>query len=647
MRQDSLFPEGEALQSKLIAKRKDFEGLFAGFTRLRAVSYVVSTDLLLEFLEKHHFESLEVVVGENLAQAYRQALAENGADAALRLARLLEEGRLRVYVPEGTIHTKLYLLEAPGRFRVIAASANLTETARQASRQMNYAWYADLPPGHSWLAQVERDYQAHRDRCALFLGDLAELLKKTEEPRRREVVEGWLREAPAEEVDAEARKLLREISRLATLPRTGSAEPVFSIKLPESPNSRRHVEKLLAPLDLAVQGNEMRVNGGRFLRYVQETHGIPMLRVDTEKRDLRLGLDGAVETLSEPLPEPAALGAALEELERYFATVDLGQALDPVFAKVSLFEGLLYMFSAPFAHEYMRLKRRRYGVIDTRGPRFLYIYGPSQNGKSTFLRYALRLIAGRTIEPLSGGDFAKRKILGAAAVGTAFPLAFDDLVLGTRYGLFEEVLKSYWESWWTEDGVSPQIVLSSNAYTLKDWAKSRVKRLDFDVQFPTDGRGKDALSALFRSENRIFRWFSPLYLDELSAPDALDEDELRPARRVFEGLYRRAGRASPEYFPAEPIEKRYDPGLKSWRDLTRRLKKAAIAWDHDRALVHFAEDLQYYEIKEYENSLPAWVKHRRRGKALVIETPKEFRAWLEGPAYPRGWWSRLFKTAAG
>lgn len=44
----------------------------------------------------------------------------------------------------------------------------------------------------------------------------------------------------------------------------------------------------------------------------------------------------------------------------------------------------------------------------------------------------------------------------------------------------------------------------------------------------------------------------------------------------------------------------------------------------------------------YENHLPPEVKHLRRGRALVIQSPREFRAWLEaGGPKAGGFWARL------
>jgi len=62
------------LRSCVIAHRREFDSLFESFDRLQAISYVVSPDLLLHFFEKRGLSEVEVVVGENLTEQYRQAL---------------------------------------------------------------------------------------------------------------------------------------------------------------------------------------------------------------------------------------------------------------------------------------------------------------------------------------------------------------------------------------------------------------------------------------------------------------------------------------------------------------------------------------------------------------------------------------------
>ncbi|MEK6543233.1 MAG: hypothetical protein AABZ44_02195, partial [Elusimicrobiota bacterium] len=589
---------GEALlETMVIAKRRDFEALFAGFKGLKAITYVASPELLLEFMQKRGYERVEVLVGENLSETYRQSLAEQGTDAVIALARYVAAGELRILVPTRTIHTKLYILDRPGATRLILTSANLTETARQASRQMNYAWYSDFAPEHPWLLRVLADYKKHLESCELFMGDLTELLRGHEEKQQREVVDAWLKGSLTSDADAEVKMTLGDVTAQAMVSPEGPGDLLLTVKLPEAPAASRQVERYLAPLSPTSSGREMRFSAAQYLRYVQESHGIPVMAADFHNQELRLSLDGQVRTVSQALPAPSELTEALTHVEAYIETVDSGQAPSPDLAKASMFEALLYIMAAPFAHEFMRAKRGRFGAIDSRGPRFLYIYGPSQNGKSTFLRFALKLVAGAAVEPLNGAEFTKRKVLGAANAGTVFPLLFDDVVLSQRYGLFEEVLKSYWEIWWKDSCPAPQIVIATNMFTLKEWAKSRIKRVDFDVHFAATAAGKEKLAKLFAVNNPLYRWFSKVYLEQWGTVQVGD-DELFLARQVMRELYRQAGRPLPAYFPQRPIEELYDPGQRAWGDLVHHLGKAKINRGNDRLLVEFSDDLQYHEIRE-------------------------------------------------
>jgi len=320
----------------------------------------------------------------------------------------------------------------------------------------------------------------------------------------------------------------------------------------------------------------------------------------------------------------------------------MAESSDPVATKASIFEALLYVFFTPFAHEYMKAKRARYGLVDTRGPRFLYIYGPSQNGKTTFLRFALRLVSGRMMEALSRQDFTKTRIQNTLLTGTAFPLAFDDVDPSRTPGI-EDVFKSYWERWWRDQYVSPQIVISSNTPRLKEWAKSRVKRIDFDVHFVPTESSKERLAELFARENPIFKWFSCLYLDRLDADGLPSDDELQTARLVMQDLYRRASRALPAFFPDEPIEKLYDPGRKDWQDLLHGLRKATAENEGKRKLITFTKDMQHWEINDYQSYLPQTVKHHRRGNTIIVENPKEFDKWLGQPPQRHRFLSRLLR----
>jgi len=634
------------LLSRVITRRPEFDSLFEGYNRLQAISYVVSPDLLLHFFEGGGLSEVEVIVGENLTEQYRQALSQKGRQVTTALAELVEQGKLRIFVPKRTIHSKLYVLRRNGLCRVIQGSANLTETARQAASQVNYVWYADLPSDDPWLHQVLDDYKAHVQNCSLFMGDLVELFRQRPEQQREDLVDAWLKGRVAEEDDLKERRILQQLTArsLESLEAT-SVQPIFAVELPDAPKARQRLEARLASLKPVVTDRHLEVNALNYLRYVQETHNLPLMQLNLAERKLLVGMDGSASTRSEPPPDSSSVDGALQHIEEYINTVDWGRCLDPRFAKTSMFEALLYFLAAPFAHEHMKLRRRTYALVDSRGPQVLYIFGHAQNGKSTFLKFVLHMLTGRHVLPIPGARFSKTKIRGAAALGTAFPLAFDDVDLSNKGRAFEEVLKSYWEVWWQEDCVSPQIILTGNAENLKEWAKSRLKRIDFDVQFAPDAEQKRRLNEILEVDNPLFKWFSFLYMDHLERGASPGEDELSIARSVIKDLYRRADRPLPSFFPEEPIEHLYSPGRRAWQDLLYGLRKASATGDGERLLIAFKDDMQHPEVRAYAGHLPQTVKHKVKGKTIVIESPREFEEWLGGRR--QSWPSRLVARIRG
>ena len=644
MLQADLFAGLSPLQTQVITRRKDFDELFDGFNRMRAISYVISPDLLLEFFDKRGYTELEIVVGENLSEAYRKELEQKGIEVTDQLAELVEKGVLRIFVPTRTIHTKLYILDRADIVRVIQTSANLTATAQETKKQINYAWYLDIPSGHFLLDQLIQDYKSHLRGCTLFMEDLKNLLKQRQDTDRKQLIEVWLKGTAAEEPDTEVRDFFRSLSISLAEASDSKEEQVAVLQLPQSESARKEIERRLAPVKPVYTQNQVRLNKPAFIRYVYETHGVPLLILSRQDQRLQLSFgDASAIDLTEAPSAPALVDQSLELVEAYLHTVDAGESANPLSAKTSMFEALLYIFFTPFANEYMRAKRARYGLIDTRGPRFLYIYGPSQNGKTTFLRFSLKLLTGRIIEPLSRQDFTKTRITNAVLTETVFPLVFDDVDPSRTSGI-EEVFKAYWERWWRDQYVSPQIVIASNTPRLKEWAKSRVKRIDFDVHFASIEAAKEKLAKLFLKDNPIFRWFSYLYLNHLRTDELPSDDELRLARMVMRELYEYARRPLPKFFPAEPIEKLYDPGQRDWRDLLYRLRKVAVTQEGNRKLVTFSKDMQHWEINDYQGYLPQTIKYQRKGNTIIIENPTEFDRWLGQPPQARGLLSRLFRS---
>jgi hypothetical protein len=509
---------------------------------------------------------------------------------------------------------------------VILSSANLTATARDASRQTNYAWFADLPQGHPWLTQVLRDYEAHAKRCSVFLGDLLSLIREASGTPRRQVIEAWLTGAAPTNAETESTKMLGDITEWALDPARRD-QATYSVRLPEASPTRKQAERLVTKLGGAAAGDEIRVDRSAFLTHVEQTLRVPLMMVDAQRKAIRIAVAGELRDVTIASVDPAAVNRALGHLEAYVRTVDWGEALDPLYAKTAMYEAALYMLAAPFANEQMKVLRRRHGALERRGPRMLYLVGPSSNGKTTFLRFALFLLTGRHIRPLPAADLTKSKVQHAIMLRTCFPLVFDD-VNPTQRPAFEEILKSYWATWWSADGVSPQLVMSSNNPALHEWAKTRVLRIDFDVHFAPSESNSAKLAQLFDQPSELFPSFASLYLENLPRLEEPRDDELFLARDVMRELYRGAKRELPRFFPQKPLEELYDPGRMRWLDLLERSKQATERRDRDRLIVEFSEDLQHHEIKRYVALLPQTVKAEPRGKKLIIDNPAEFGRWL-------------------
>ena len=167
------FGADSPLRTKVIRRLGDFDRLFDGFTSLRAISYVSSPVVLLRLLDRG-YENVELLVGDSLAgKQLKDDLSQRSLDAVDQLAAETASGRVRLLVPKKTVHTKLYLLTNEGSVRVILTSANLTETARKAANQINYAWFIDTPDNHPFYQEVLKDFRAHLEDADLFMGDFA------------------------------------------------------------------------------------------------------------------------------------------------------------------------------------------------------------------------------------------------------------------------------------------------------------------------------------------------------------------------------------------------------------------------------------------------------------------------------------------
>ncbi len=618
----------EQFDTFIISSDKDFASHFQGFKSLKCVSYVTSLQWLLEFIEKNTFESIEIIIGKEASDLKPEDILKEelrgNTEMVEKILTLTKENKLRIYIANRIIHSKFYILEGEKSIRAIQGSANLTIAARR-GKQINYMWEFNLNKENdiTLIKKFYKDYEKHMEYCSLFMEDLMEMVASSDNNDSNRIIKHWLSKAE----DNENISVMPLLTKLGTeVLNDSNGEPIYRMTLPSDPVQRKSVEQILKPVKYEKSASEITFMKRDFLD--SETLMVPLMRTDFISKSIIFNIKSEKFVIGNSIQEPSKINDYLSDIEDYIKTVDMGQTRNENISKMtkmSMYEGLIYFFSSPFMNEYMRLKREKVGNIDERGPRFLFISGGSSNGKTTFIKYILHLMTGKDITPIDKSKFSKNYILKAASLGTTFPLVFDDVPpQRLNSSDMETTIKSYWETWWNKDSIFPEIIVSSNARSTKEWYQTRMKTLNFDVHFEPSMKAREILSEIFNRENNIFSAFVNYYFRNYSGE--LYDDELYTGRKAMLELYNYAGRTIPEYFPEVPVEEVYDPDKVKWQELID-MKKVELVDKEDSLEIIFADGFTRTDVEHYADSIKH-AKHRVVGTTIVVDSPEDFRKWL-------------------
>ncbi len=658
----NLFTQTEKAPPKTLylQKPKDFEGLISGFKDIKAVSYVASPSSVLSLFDKYKFEHMQLLVGENISvKHYKKDLENKQISFIQRLMHLVKDQKLTVLFPRGkTIHSKFYILSHKDNHRVIVGSANLSETATKAVKQHNYVVYWDLKNGDPLLEKFIEDYKAHLKNARLFLEDLIKLTETRDEEEER-IIRTWLSQDVGEVkdlVESETAKVFTDLTR-QTLQTIQGREDIgreeeieeqtetgeVRVIIPSDTRTQNGIEKKLQPLKPSIAKSELRLKAKDFSDYVKKSCGVPLLGVDRSKGIVSLHMGEFNDILTKDTYSQEEVNQGLEYIEKYIESYKFGESIDEQRIQTNVFEALLYVLQAPFAHEFKKMKKQ----VDmySRGPSYLYLYGPSFNGKTNFLRFCLKLITGKHLEPIAQDYFNKTRIMSAKMFGTVFPLMFDDVNIGSG-STIEGVLKNYWEVWWNPEHPAPQIIMTTNRFNPPEWANTRIKRINFDVKFDQkDIKASETLNQILTTDCDFFKLFSSSYMQKLNQPiDSIKKDllvdELSLGRKIFTEFYEFAERSIPEYFPQVPVDKIYDIDKMEWLELfeTNVLSQEEHA---NKLFVHADKTVHTYEVEKFMRLLPQGVKAKRKGHTIIIEGKEKYLEWIASGRQRKSFWNRL------
>ncbi len=196
----------------------------------------------------------------------------------------------------------------------------------------------------------------------------------------------------------------------------------------------------------------------------------------------------------------------------------------------------------------------------------------------------------------------------------------------------------------------PQLIIATNNVIKDSPTRSRTKWLDINhvISFSRDRTDPETaerehdLRRFWEADSRLFDYFAPLYLRELSAIESGERrptlDELSLGRRVFRDLFRAAGRDPPDWLLDSPVEDVF-PAIRLELQKFIHLGQVDLYEKDGNPVIEFG-DVTWDEIERIVSQLPGVFEPNRRGKTLEIKGQKRRFYRLIGLRPKHRWFGR-------
>ena len=619
-----MFPESICLKNI-----RSWKKLFGGFKVLRGVTYVTSPSYLLTLFSDYDFEKLDLVVGHGLMDGYKKKL--EGEDTTIsQLYEHVCDHSLALYGTNAAIHTKLYILINDEKTRIITGSPNLSYTA-QGSRQREYVWYYDIPHGdnvgYTFRQRIENDLNSHKEEADLvkFMEDLQDMRANSDNDEIEDF-RFWSR-TKTDAGSQALRSILREAQGMA-FKDDEEIEESFIIDIPKVV---KQADRKFLSANYGATINNGQATFSRNKVLSESTNlGVPLMKIDESTGQVIIGVGGRKIQLPTDISQEQ-INLGLADIEAYISLVDRAFCHHPDAVKMTMFETILFTMAAPFANQWLKQKRKKAGLSNKRGPRHLVIFGEGHNGKTTFGRFQNHLLCGIPIEPVNGKTYAKKTwdslFNHITTAGTPYPVIIDDIkktCFTSARGSLETSIKTYFENDWKPEFTYPMMIFNTNHDRIDEWAKTRVRRLDFLVKFKQSEKEQMVINDILQRPNHVFSVFAKLYVEELIKEPEFRNDELHIARSVMSQIYDIVERKLPEYFPHKLPEEVYDMDALYCvdRERFRIFKESKV-----RGALRL-EFNAWGSMHNFRSRLPASVSSIVDDKMLIIQNPDEYRTFM-------------------
>lgn len=443
----------------------NWEELFDGFDRLYAITFSSGIEFVNKVINK--FSYAEVVFGcEKIIANDIAAIMSVQIDSVQRLAKSksagnlanrLDDGSLQLYVSRDTkSHEKIFILESADhkRVRVITGSANMSASAFCGIQRENIVCFDD----EAAFSHYKVLFETFKETCSDNVSYKAVVNTMNQEDYLKENIKEvpvfqsiekqklvFLEQAqPEDEVEYE---IVADVKKMQEL-----VKPIMP-KMPVQANR------------IVVAAEPMRVFGKRYTEVrrvaAEAVKQLPKLHIDYDAGTMTFNDENI-----DLNPNLSEVAKNIKSIQKFFSGMDYFYG-DVEQAKKDYFKYMTWYLATPFM-AYLRYFASRNNYDTKLFPMYGVIYGDSNGGKTTFIKFLVKLMCGETVKMNTTEDFTATRIDGLKRVCEGLPLNIDDLAKTQFQNHSERVIKN--DEWGISDRLVnyPAVSITSNKNYLAD-----------------------------------------------------------------------------------------------------------------------------------------------------------------------------------
>lgn len=585
----------------------NWEELFDGFDRLYAITFSSGIEFVNKVINK--FSYAEVVFGcEKIIANDIAAIMSVQIDSVQRLAKSksagnlanrLDDGSLQLYVSRDTkSHEKIFILESADhkRVRVITGSANMSASAFCGIQRENIVCFDD----EAAFSHYKVLFETFKETCSDNVSYKAVVNTMNQEDYLKENI----KEVPVFQSIEKQKLVFLE-----------QAQPEDEVEYEIAADVKK-MQELVKPImpKMPVQANRivvaaepMRVFGKRYTEVrrvaAEAVKQLPKLHIDYDAGTMTFNDENI-----DLNPNLSEVAKNIKSIQKFFSGMD-------------------------------------------------YFYGDSNGGKTTFIKFLVKLMCGETVKMNTTEDFTATRIDGLKRVCEGLPLNIDDLAKTQFQNHSERVIKN--DEWGISDRLVnyPAVSITSNKITslTKDLSKRAIicrigAKIDNERGAKNSKRVNESMSELTTAFYGEYVRRMLVCIDEMTT----EMRENANGKEYFPDIFHASSSVIADIFEACGIDLPDYVRILYYNDYMgdesigrAAIEKIELAWQADpskfrvdkkqnRLIYSYPPDGPWYELKYIADELPNSLEAEISGGNQLImnyEQAQElfgikFRRWL-------------------